>query len=237
MNADTQRAVERLWKKIKQFRFIFNICPFVKMVAVCNSLARDEAKFTSDIDLFIVTKEGRLYTARFFMKILSQMFFMRVHHKKIAGRFCLSFFVSENALDLSGLAHEYDPHLANFVKVMKPVYGHDMYIKFLDSNQKWTRSYFSDLPNHSRYIYSYSLIGKLFKHMFERVINICGNAFEKWVRNYQISKDELRKNKLLNAQEKKLSVILEEDIFKFHESDPREEIERAHLSQRAKIQV
>lgn len=112
-----------LWRKVNRWRFLFACCPFVRTVAVCNSLSYGNVKETSDIDLFVVTANDRLATARFFMKFLTQIFGIRAHHEKIAGRFCLSFFVTEKASDLSLLALPFDPHLAYFVRTMKPVIG------------------------------------------------------------------------------------------------------------------
>ena len=40
--------------------------PFIKMVAVCNTLGYDNAAKDSDIDLFIIAKRGRLFIVRFY---------------------------------------------------------------------------------------------------------------------------------------------------------------------------
>src|SRR3989338_6543101 len=54
-----QSQSAKLWKRALRFRFLLQICPFVRTLAVCNSLAYGNATSESDIDLFVVTKNGR----------------------------------------------------------------------------------------------------------------------------------------------------------------------------------
>src|SRR3989339_357429 len=60
----TNKHAEKLWKKIYQWSWIFKITPFLKMVAVCNTLSFNNPDKESDIDLFIVTERSHLFTAR-----------------------------------------------------------------------------------------------------------------------------------------------------------------------------
>ncbi|MCX6743503.1 MAG: hypothetical protein NT116_04670, partial [Candidatus Parcubacteria bacterium] len=43
---------------------LFKLLPFIKLVAVCNSLAFSNAKEESDIDFFIIVTKGRLWSVR-----------------------------------------------------------------------------------------------------------------------------------------------------------------------------
>src|SRR3989338_8633583 len=58
----------------------------------------------SDIDLFIVARAGRLFIVRSFSILILHVLGVRLHGKKIKGRFCLSFFIDDTALDLSKIA-------------------------------------------------------------------------------------------------------------------------------------
>ena len=60
----------QIWndKKIVRARWaakILNVVPFIKLIAVCNTLSFGAASQESDVDFFIVAKAGRLWLARF----------------------------------------------------------------------------------------------------------------------------------------------------------------------------
>ena len=211
---------KKLWKKVRQCGWMLSLCPFVKMVAVCNSLAYENVKPESDIDLFVVTKTGHLATARFFMKVLTQIFGVRVHHNKIAGRFCLSFFVSESAMNLEKLAHDFDPHLAYFVATMRPVCGEETYVEFLRVNNEWISRYFKrPLKPKLEYLQRHPIVG-VFSRVLESILSIFGSVIEPFLGKHQGKKDTERKKMFPNSK----GIVTNKDVFKFHENDPREEI-------------
>ncbi|QQR83776.1 hypothetical protein IPJ72_01025 [Candidatus Peregrinibacteria bacterium] len=80
-----------LWQKVHHYAGYMVHIPFIRMIAVCNTLAYENANAESDIDLFIVVKPKRLWTARLLITGLLQFFGVRRHGAKVAGRFCLSF--------------------------------------------------------------------------------------------------------------------------------------------------
>ena len=78
---------EKFWGRTRQYGQYIVKVPFVKMVAVCNSLAYDNATEQSDIDLFIVIEKGRMWIARFLITLILQFHGVRRHGNKIAGGF------------------------------------------------------------------------------------------------------------------------------------------------------
>jgi predicted nucleotidyltransferase len=213
-----EKINSKLWKRARRFSWLFAVCPFVRMVAVCNTLAYGNAKETSDIDVFIVVKEGKLGTARFFAKLLTQIFGVRVHHDKIAGRFCLSFFVTEKALNLGDLAHQFDPHLAYFTRMMVPIFGEEVYKKFINENAQWTAEYLKkpfkpllkEIKSHP--------ISRIFQFVFELILNLGGCPLEAFLYNHQVKRDNIRKKLFPNSK----GIVINKNVFKFHEEDPRE---------------
>lgn len=208
----------KLWKRARRFAWLFAVCPFIRMVAICNTLAYGNAKETSDIDVFIVVKEGKLGTARFFAKLFTQIFGVRVHHNKIAGRFCLSFFVTEGALNLGNLAHKEDPHFAYFTRTMMPAFGEKVYKKFINENEKWTAEYFKkpfkpllkEIKKHP--------ISGIFQFVLELILSLGGHPLEAFLYNYQVKRDNIRKKSFPNSK----GIMMNKNVFKFHEEDPRE---------------
>lgn len=211
---------EKLWKKVERFGWLLALCPFIRMIAVCNSLASEKVKKTSDIDLFIVTENNRLWTARFFMKLLTQIFGMRVHHEKIAGRFCLSFFVSKKAMNLHQLAHKFDPHLADFVKIMTPIFGERIYRDFLRENEAWTLPYFKRALEPRLHRIAPHGISRAFAWCAEKILGLFGESTEKFFYSLQMKKDSVRQKQFPKSE----GIFMSKDVFKFHERDPRREI-------------
>src|SRR3989338_10492249 len=110
-----------LWLKVGRYVPFLRIVPFLKLVAVCNNLAFGKVKEKSDIDLFIIAKSGRLFTVRILVTGILHCLGVRRHGKKIAGRFCLSFFVDDKNLNLEPIAIDKDVYLAYWIKNIRPV--------------------------------------------------------------------------------------------------------------------
>lgn len=211
----------KLWSKARRYSRLFALCPFVRMVCVCNSLAINNANAESDIDLFVVTKEGKLWQTRFFLKVLTQLFGARVHHNKKAGRFCLSFFVAENAMNLKHLAYDFDPHLAYFTRMMVPLFANrDIYEKFMDKNEEWTSVYVKKPFAPRLEMMRKHRVCSFFRFIFEILLGLSGELLEKLLYNLQLKRDLERKK---NCPDKS-GIVMSKDVFKFHENDPRREI-------------
>lgn len=216
----------QLWKKVRRFRWLLGICPYIRMAAVCNSLAYGNVHEGSDIDLFIVVKSGRLNIARLFLKILSQFFCMRAHHEKTAGRFCVSFIVTEHALDLKPLALQCDPHLAYFVRHMVPIVGRETYLEFLMSNNHWTKNYFKRDSNPRLEMVRAHRLLRCVQYLSERLLGVFGAVLENFSQNIQKRRDQERRREVKEIK----AVVITKDVYKFHENDRRravaEEFER-----------
>ena len=221
LRKERAKISERLWKRVDRFSWIFALCPFVKTVAVCNSLAYGNVKDTSDIDVFIIVENGKLQTAHFFLKVLTQIFRMRVHHDKIAGRFCLSFFVSEKAVNLETLAFPFDPHLAYFAWMMTPIYGEDAYLKFLHANEKWAGRYFRRIPSPRLKRMKKHPVASFFGFIIASFLRIFGGLAEAFFNQVQLHKDQERKKQFSSSLG---GILINKDIFKFHEDDPRQRV-------------
>ncbi len=135
----------QLLKKARRWSWIFVLCPFVRLSAVCNSVAMGDVEEDSDIDLFIITKPKRLFLARLCLTILTSLFGIRRHGQKIQGRFCLSFYITEETLNLGAIALKpQDIYLAFWLRTLTPLAGtYASYEAFIKANQSWLSQYFS----------------------------------------------------------------------------------------------
>ena len=208
-----QYRAGKLWRKVLTKLFIFSWTPFLRLAAVGNTLAMGWPAQKSDIDLLVVSKKERPFTARLFLTLFTQLFRLRRHGKKIAGRFCLSFFVADSALNFEPLKiGKEDPYLAFWLATLVPVFGSSAPELFSANN--WIRQYFPNLKIQT--------IQKKFhkKGWLENWLNgKLGDFFEAKLKKWQISRARQKQKK----QPEKTAVIISEEILKFHETDRRKE--------------
>jgi len=212
---------EKLWNRTKLYGQYMRTVPFVRMVAVCNNLSYDNPNEQSDIDLFIVIKPGRMWLARLIISLILQFYGVRRHGNKIAGRFCLSFFVTTNKLNMEYLQIKpLDPYLAYWTKLLSPIYGEEIYEEFKKENETWIKEKyglkFSDDSKKHMYVESDSKLKKFFEWLFGGLI---GNLIERLLKK-SFKKRTLHKMKKLGHE---ASVIVSDDMLKFHNHDKRGE--------------
>lgn len=211
---------EKFWNRVKLYGQYMRAVPFVKMIAVCNNLAYDNPTEQSDIDLFIVVKPGRMWLARLAITLILQFYGVRRHGDKVAGRFCLSFFVTEKKLDMSQLELKpEDPYLAYWVKNLTPVYGEEMYETFKKTNENWLQTYGLQFSNdRKRHMYLYH--ERKTKRFTEWVFNRYLGDFMEWILKKTFKRKTLKSKARLGANS---HVIVTDDILKFHDHDRRKE--------------
>lgn len=93
----------------------FRCVPFVRLAAVCNTLGYSNAAEGSDIDFFVVTAPGKIWTVRALCLMLLQLFRLRPLLVRFGAvrearkdKIDLSFFIAEDSLDISTLTLPYD---------------------------------------------------------------------------------------------------------------------------------
>ncbi len=209
-----------LWKRVKRYGNRLNAVPFVRMIAVCNNLAFGKVDENSDIDLFVIARAGRLFTVRFLITAILQLSAVRRHGKKIKGRFCLSFFVDDNFLDLSPIKIEEDIYLAYWTRNFVPLIDDGVSKEFVEAN-KWTEDYFENLEefeiDRSR-IFHQSVKMKIIQNVVKTILNgKFGDFFEKKLKNWQLK----RARKKAKSANQGAGLLIGEHVLKFHNLDRR----------------
>ncbi|MBP7773959.1 nucleotidyltransferase domain-containing protein [Candidatus Gracilibacteria bacterium] len=122
--------------------------PQIQMIALCNSRAMGEADENSDIDLFIITKKGNLWTGRFLVTALTALLGVRRRNthglqkgtpeyiKRTKNKFCLSFFITEEAMNLDSVRLQpNDPYLDRWIYTLIPLVNKNaIYEHFMEAN-------------------------------------------------------------------------------------------------------
>lgn len=218
----SENVEQKLWEKVNKGLPVLRHIPFLRMVAVCNNLAFGKVDNGSDIDLFIVAKKGRLFLVRLMVTFLLHFKGVRRHGKKIAGRFCLSFFVDDSCLDLSRIAIENDIYLAYWIKTMMPVIDDGVFDKFIEKN-KWCDRYFKNveefIKNRTKGIAEIKEIVLPEKKFLNWLLGgFFGDFLEFIIKKWQ-TKRALKKASKAGAQ---ASLIVEDHMLKFHNVDRRQ---------------
>jgi len=216
-----EQVAAGLWRKVRFFIPLLKLVPYVRMVAVCNSLAINNTDAESDIDLFIIAKKGRLFTARTLVTFLFALLGLRRHGKKAKGRFCLSFFISDDALCLKNIKDgEDDIYLPYWILSLKPIFGVDVFNSFIASNA-WIKNYF---PSRQLNGFVSSKDGGILKSIAglkEKILNgSIGDTLEKFLATKHLQRFKLR----LATLGPHASVVVNEKMLKFHNIDRRKEI-------------
>lgn len=129
----------------------------------------------------------------------------------MAGNFCLSFFVSENALEFDKIAISDDIYLYFWVYCLRPVLDFDKtYKKFLEKN-------------------SWVAVDEIAKYDNKKYIKFSGKSRKIWFFHRMINdiiKFFLKKKTMKNFEKmgRPAGVIISDDILKFHDRDQRENI-------------
>lgn len=224
-NQERREIAKKLWKKVNRFREVFNLIPFIRLIAIGNNLAYDNPTKKSDIDLFIITKPDRMFTARIFITILTHLLGARRYKNKIKGRFCLSFYITEDNLEMEKLAIEDDIYLAYWIKTLQPVSGdYQSYIDFIDHNRKLLEQFFKTPINYQkrRYRTNRGLI-KIIRTWQENMLSgKFGDKFEEKLKNWQLKRSRLKFETMNEKAKKEASIIIGEKILKFHNIDRRQ---------------
>ena len=210
-------------KKIRKSLFYIKMLsklPFVEAIFICNTLSILNARDESDVDLAIVAREGKIWTARFFCAVLMKIFNKRPSEENQKDKICLSFYFGADSLDLERVRNDNDIHFTNWVAQFMPVYGRDEIISEFCRENGWVKE---DLVNHE-FTISNSRWKVKEKSLVKRILEMIFGfgVFEGLIKYVQLKKmpEELR----VQGKEDNSNVLISDTILKLHKKDNREDI-------------
>ncbi len=195
--------------------------PWIRMVAVCNTLSINHARDESDIDFFIVTAPGALWKARFAAVLPFALLGLRPNGGRTRDPLCFSFFASEAALDFRGLAlAPRDPYLTRWIASMVPLYDPDGLIEALWDANPWVME---TLP-HARPSF---VSGERRIRGVEsgEIGESRPSVWESLARGVQMIHFPTSISRIMNLDHR---VLVTDDLLKFHENDRRHEYREAY---------
>jgi len=209
----------RHWSYQKQW--LFGFVPFIKGVYLCNNLSYDGVTKNSDIDIFVVTQRGRIFLTRTILTVLAHLFGVRRHGNKIVKRFCLSLYVSEDALNMENLLiSRGDIYMAYWMLGLEPLVGN---VNMVIKENSWLNRFFGQL--NQRISGKNLSIRKNWLAKFSEFIlaRNFGDLLEIKLAKY------FKKRYLINKASlgEKASVIVSERVLKYHNLDRRADFKKS----------
>lgn len=207
---------ERKYMKVMRVIKVLRFFPFIKMIAVCNTLAFNNSRREADIDLFIVTKHNRIWQSRFWVNGVLKIFKMRPSQEKSQDTICSTFFTDEENLNLQKLCiNQDDIYLKYWIKQIVPIYDEGVYDKFSKANN-WIGG---NLPNMIKIMTPSRRRVKNLKFC-KMVINILASFCpENIFKNYQM---KIMPQGLKDLSNIDTHVIINDHMLKFHDNDRRQ---------------
>lgn len=148
-NSDLWRIRNRRWaisfgklKKALRAAEFLKYAPFVRGIAISNTLSYQNARPFADIDLFVIYEWANGWAARFFCAFISLFFGRPQKNKTKKFPICLSFYLSADKLNINFLRiDEQDVYLYYWACQLFPVYGEEVWDKFWESNEAWVKKH------------------------------------------------------------------------------------------------
>lgn len=190
----------------------------VRFVALCNTTALAHARDEGDLDFFVITKRGALWQTRGWAALPFKMLRARPGSRRSdRDAVCLSFFVDEDALDLSPLMlPEDDPYFRHWFLSLLPLYDDGISDAFWQANAAITRRH----PSAKPWLASPDLeIEK------PRLRLPFFSAFESAARRIQEHTFNAAIKRMRNQDTR---VVANDHVLKFHVEDGREKFREAY---------
>lgn len=198
--------------------------PFMRAVFICNTVAFGWPRAQSDIDVFVVVRRDRLWLTRLLLTVAIGLSGYRRHGKHVANRVCLSFYITDNVLDLSPVRRGEDDVLLTYWSLfLHPLYDPENVAAEIREANKWAVQWVPNAPtdvtlhpNVPRFSFSLKIKGvleKILAHNFGSRLNILAGVLQK--RKMQGNQESVQ-----NFPDSR--VVISDTMLKFHENDRRD---------------
>lgn len=200
---------QKYLRRAKIIAKILSFAPFVRMIGLTGSLAREEASKNSDIDFFVVTRSTRLWSGRAFVSAITHLIGFRRYNDKIAGRICLNCYQTEDYLTIGPKNLK---NARDYAKIKILFQVDKMAEKFARANQ-WIikRGFrFQNIAPAERSGIHTAAIRWFLESLYDLIFNDWG---EKYLRRYQIRR--ILKNPLTRSSNESQIYISNREL-RFH---------------------
>jgi hypothetical protein len=215
------------FKRAKRMAYLFKFIPWIKMIAVSNLIGSYNLRESSDIDLFIVVQENRIWLTRFFTVLVTKLLGLRPKPNKTQDTICLSFFVSEQALSLKNFLLFDDIYFTYWLAGLELIYEMDStFVKVYQANS-WLLEF---LPNWVVGSKQFEFkAGQAWPKSYRLIVDFLFGWMENIFKKLQFKMLAPELKQLMNLDNR---VVINDQVLKLHSNDRREE-----FSQRFKSRI
>lgn len=178
------------WKIARSLARWLARMPFVRMIAGSGSLALDNTRPESDLDVLLIVRSGRMWTARLFAIFVTQLTGQRrTHWDRLApDKICLNHYLADQPMVIPPAIRNL--YTAVAYSHLVPLAGQAVYYRFRQLNASWIRQYLmfppaSSLPH--QYHIQLSPLGRWLKAAVEALLaEPVGDWLETAARRWQL---------------------------------------------------
>ncbi len=207
-------------RKVLRWVKLFILLPSVRFIAIVNSVGYRNPQITDDIDLFIVARRHKLWLTRFWLTGLAKVFGLRPTVSHQQDGLCFSFYLSDNHLTMTDLMIAKEDVYFHFWFTQMTVLFDDGVGKLLvEANNGWLKNF----PNLKLNLKPAAVLTKI--SLLVKILRLISNLltlawWEPIVR--LIQKKWLLPKQLRLKANQNTSVLITNEVLKFHEHDRRE---------------
>ncbi len=126
------------WKRLRRSTKGLQAIPFLRGIAVTGSLAFENAREGSDLDVLIIAAPNRVWTVRFLLTVLLDVFGLRRRpHGPTRDRVCLNHYLALDALEFPYRSMYTAMEYARLI----PMFGEETCRRFRSANRAWMLTY------------------------------------------------------------------------------------------------
>ena len=199
----------RKYKIAKKFARYFSFLPYIKVITLSNSIGQFNLRDGSDIDFFIITSPRRIWLTRLFCAGIAKILNRRPTPKNKKDKICLSFYISEENLNLDNLQIDGgDPYFFFWLRSLVLLYNkNNVFGEFLTAN---------GLPNEEIPIHFSEK--KLFQKQKNILLSPILNYLEALAKKVQLI---VMSPALKEAMNNSVGVVISDNVLKLYLQDKR----------------
>lgn len=174
-------------QRARRYIRVISLFPQVRLIGLSGSVAMLSASQNDDLDLFIVSKRNRLWTARFIANTAAWFFGLKRNRDKnqAKDKVCLNLFFSETHLSIA--KDRRTEYMAHEVLQMMPILDvNRTYRAFLNEND-WIRSFYPNVRLDRFVPNKFSQVHSITKNNVRASGGVIGDLFENLCRWLQLS--------------------------------------------------
>lgn len=231
--------------RAKQMLWWISLLPFVRGIALVNTLGFLHSRKEGDVDCLIIGSYGNLWACRLFTTGIIALLGLRPHEHQGQDALCFSFYLSDREMDLRSIAlrsdhshcHDHntvhshqsspdDPYLVYWIASALSLYDSGRVFEKFHTANSWIGDYInssSGRSEHPQWCIRDNGIRRLLivgRSIVERILSLV--QFEQFAQWYQRRRlpDSLKQS----TENQSSGVIMNNAMLKFHNPDKREHI-------------